>query len=465
MDETTRIETAKNKLTDGQSVNPELQSPITNIRVYDRGQLLDTISNSLFNIIKIVVLLLILFAIALIFIEIYTPQGIVIMPFEISKNENLSGIAISDQLTAELLRIQKIHHVKNEPLVQKTGSGFTTATISAEQSLGSSEMVVPKSEIIEFSIVDTGTIDIGPNSLSMGKLIIAFKNICPGSKPVTTIRGSLQRYGTSIFLVAILEGSNVQSWMVRQPIEFNNGEQLHDMIRNLSFMIARDLPKSNVSAKTWEGLKYYTEALDAYHQYKLSRNPEDLSLAGNYSLEAISSEKGYKEPFDLISSLELACIMIDRQNDAIEYCNKTIEIDPESVYGWTNKGIALNSLSKYDEAIMAYDEAIRCDPKYAVAWNNKGPVLLRQGKYDKAIEVCDEAIRLDPKYSFAWNNKGVALNGQKKYNEAIKALDEAIRLDPNYAVARYNKGVALKALGRNSEANAVFAKAKELDKG
>ena len=140
-------------------------------------------------------------------------------------------------------------------------------------------MVVPKSEIIEFSMADTGTIDIGSNSLSLGKLIIAFKNICPGSEPVTIIRGSLQRYGSNIFLVAVLEGGNVQSWMVRQPIERNNGEQLHEMIRNLSFMIAHDLPQSNVSAKTWEGLKYYTEALDAYHQYKLSGNPEDISTS------------------------------------------------------------------------------------------------------------------------------------------------------------------------------------------
>jgi|GEM_PF-5917876 len=31
------------------------------------------------------------------------------------------------------------------------------------------------------------------------------------------------------------------------------------MIKNMAYMIARDLPQSNVSAKTWEGLKYYTE--------------------------------------------------------------------------------------------------------------------------------------------------------------------------------------------------------------
>jgi tetratricopeptide (TPR) repeat protein len=465
MYETTRKETAENKQIDSPSMRSKLLSLITNIRAQYRGQSLDAISNRLYAILKIVIFLLLLLAMALIFIKIYTPQGVVVMPFEISKNENLSGIAIADQLTYELSRIQQIHNVNNEEIVLRTSSIYSKAAFSAEQSLGRREMVIPKSKTMEFSMADTGTIDIGSNSLSLGKLIIAFKNICPGSEPVTIIRGSLQRYGSNIFLVAVLEGGNVQSWMARQPIESNNGEQLHEMIRNLSFMIAHDLPQSNVSAKTWEGLKYYTEALDAYNKYELSGNPEDLSLAGNYSLEAISSEKGYNEPFNLLLSLELAYIMIVRQNNAIEYCNKTIELDPASTRSWTTKGEVLNCLDKYDEAIKACNEAISKDPKYAAAWNNKGFALGYLEKYDEAIKAFDEAIRLDPNYADAWANKGFILNRQGKYDKAIKAFDEAIRLDPKDAGAWGNKGAALYSLGRNAEADAAFAKAKELEKG
>jgi hypothetical protein len=74
-----------------------------------------------------------------------------------------------------------------------------------------------------------------------------------------------------------------------------------------------------------EGLKYYTEAIGSYHQYIQSGNLDLLALAGNYSLDAIRFEKGYKNPFDLLSSLESAYIMIGRKDDAVEYCNKTIE--------------------------------------------------------------------------------------------------------------------------------------------
>ena len=52
-----------------------------------------------------------------------------------------------------------------------------------------------------------------------------------------------------------------------------------------------------------------------------------------------------------------------------------LQINPDDVPAWYNKGIALDNLGKYDEAIKAYDEAIKLDPNDAVAWNNKGVAL------------------------------------------------------------------------------------------
>ena len=49
---------------------------------------------------------------------------------------------------------------------------------------------------------------------------------------------------------------------------------------------------------------------------------------------------------------------------------------------------------KYDEAIEACDKAIEMDPHYAVAWNNKGIALYNQHKYDEAIQACDKAIEM-----------------------------------------------------------------------
>ncbi len=285
MDKTTRIENTSNKPRDSGSTEPKLLSPTaTNMKTQDRSlntiavrlftflNSLNTIAVSLFTLLKNVFFMLLILSIIFIFIKIPAQQGTVILPFEISNDDNLSSIAIGDQLTAELMWIQQIHNIKNEKLIQKIGDDYAISQISTEQSLGKREMVVPKTDILEFSLSDIGTINMGSTSLDPGKLIIAFKNICPWSKPVTIIRGSLQRYGSTIVLVALLDGDNFQSWTVRQYIDNNNEEQLHEMIRNMAFRIVHDLPQSNVSAKTWEGLKYHTEALDAYHQYEMSGN-------------------------------------------------------------------------------------------------------------------------------------------------------------------------------------------------
>jgi tetratricopeptide (TPR) repeat protein len=426
-------------------------------------QYLDTCATGLFNFLKIVIILLLLLALIFIIIKIYAQQGVVVLPFEISKNENLSSIAVADQLTAELIQIQKIHNIKNKETILRTSNTNFATNFSSEQSLGNREMIVPKAETLEFSMANIGNISIASNSLSLGNIIIAFKNICPGIKPFTTIRGSLQRYGSAITLVALLEGDNVQSWTVRRAIANNDEKRLHEMIKNLAFMIAYDLSRSTVSARTWEGLKNYTDALDTYRQYKLSGNPDDLYLASNSSLKAISIEKDYKKPFELLSSLEVHMLSIGRQNDAIEYCNRTLELDNASAYGWNNKGTILCALCKYNEAIEAYDKATRLDPNYAAAWNNKGHTLANQSKYDEAIKAYDKAIELDPGYAVAWNNKGYTLDNQGKYDEAIEAYDEAIGLDPKLASARNNKGYTLANQSKYDEAIKTYDKAIELD--
>ena len=51
-----------------------------------------------------------------------------------------------------------------------------------------------------------------------------------------------------------------------------------------------------------------------------------------------------------------------------------------------NKGLALNNLGKYEEAIEWYDKALKIDPNDVNALNNKGKALYNLGKYQEAIE-------------------------------------------------------------------------------
>ena len=61
---------------------------------------------------------------------------------------------------------------------------------------------------------------------------------------------------------------------------------------------------------------------------------------------------------------------------------------------WNNKGLALNSLGRYDEAIKCYDKAIEIDPNDADAWNNKGLALNSLGNNDEAKKCYDRSREL-----------------------------------------------------------------------
>ena len=64
-----------------------------------------------------------------------------------------------------------------------------------------------------------------------------------------------------------------------------------------------------------------------------------------------------------------------------------------------NKGISLDNLGKYNEAIEYYDKALEIDPENAEALNNKGVALDDLGKYNEAIEYYDKVLEIDPKHA------------------------------------------------------------------
>jgi tetratricopeptide (TPR) repeat protein len=148
---------------------------------------------------------------------------------------------------------------------------------------------------------------------------------------------------------------------------------------------------------------------------------------------------------------------------AIGCYDKALELDPRFALAWNNKGSSLDSLGRYEEAIGCYDKALELDPRFALAWSNKGNALDSLGRYEEAIDCYDKALELDPRHAAAWSNKGNALDSLGRYDEAIACYDKALELDPRHAVAWSNKGNALDSLGRYEEAIACYDKALELD--
>jgi tetratricopeptide (TPR) repeat protein len=68
----------------------------------------------------------------------------------------------------------------------------------------------------------------------------------------------------------------------------------------------------------------------------------------------------------------------------------------------------------------------------SLAWSNKGVALIKLGRYEEALQAADKAIKLDPNLALAWSIKGIALIDLGRYEEAVQAVDKAYELNPAF---------------------------------
>jgi len=149
--------------------------------------------------------------------------------------------------------------------------------------------------------------------------------------------------------------------------------------------------------------------------------------------------------------------------DAIEYYDKVIEINPSNEKAYLGKGLALHALRKYEKALESFDKAIEINSDMAKAYNSKGITLADLERYDESLENLKKAMELEPSNSAYQNDVAFGLNNLGEFEEAIKYAEKALELNPRNDVAYSNKGFALVALGRTDEAIKCYDKAIELN--
>lgn len=194
-------------------------------------------------------------------------------------------------------------------------------------------------------------------------------------------------------------------------------------------------------------------SLQTIKKYKVSFFPTLLFFDQGL---LVNRMKGNISKYDMLSQLKEIKPDLNTSNVRINMTNATAE-------DWLQEGNELFSKGLFDLAIQCFDKSIKLNPNYAYAWSNKCSALGYQGSFDEAVHACDEAINLDPELIPAWMGKGSALTNLNKADEAIKAFDKAISLDPNIALAWAGKSKALNLLNRTKEADAALARAKELE--
>lgn len=111
-----------------------------------------------------------------------------------------------------------------------------------------------------------------------------------------------------------------------------------------------------------------------------------------------------------------------------------------------------HSLGRNDDALMFLEKSLEITPNNAEALLNKGFILEKIDEIEESMKCYDRILEIDPKNKFALNNKASNLRREGKLDEALKCIEKTLETDGNFIVAVQNKIEILKTMNRSEEA-------------
>ena len=180
-----------------------------------------------------------------------------------------------------------------------------------------------------------------------------------------------------------------------------------------------------------------SDAVRSY-EYCLSRGVNDYRFFTNYGL--------------LLRDL-------GKFETAENFLRKAIEIKPDIASTYSNLAVILRNLGKREEAENLLRKAIEIKPDFAMAHSNLGNLLKDLGKLEEAENFQRKAIEIDSKLATAYFNLGLILKDLGKLEEAENSLRKAIEIKQDFVIAYLNLGNTLKDLGKLEEAENFLRKA------
>ena len=203
------------------------------------------------------------------------------------------------------------------------------------------------------------------------------------------------------------------------------------------------------------------------------------------------------------NSLAYAYVKAELYDDAIEYYQKAIKLNPDPE--WTsivchalgaiyaeikgnyqaaeatfNAGIVLDAnnidiqlslgdlfmaQNDIDKAIKTYCDAITTDPLNFLSYAKTGLALWEKDYLEESVIAFHKSIELNSEFEIAQNNLGVVyLDGYGDAKQSLEYFQKAIEINPNYTLAYFNLARAYQAIGDKSSAAEYYQMTMDLNK-
>lgn len=88
---------------------------------------------------------------------------------------------------------------------------------------------------------------------------------------------------------------------------------------------------------------------------------------------------------------------MENVNRSQEYYDNRVAAEPDNAEAWCIRGMYYNNYhNQYAEAMESCNKALELDPEYGLAWYLKGVILTNMNMTDEAAACFENATRYDP---------------------------------------------------------------------
>jgi len=185
--------------------------------------------------------------------------------------------------------------------------------------------------------------------------------------------------------------------------------------------------------------KQYAEAFEAYD--KAMNNMGDVEVDASINF-----------------NIGFAALQADKNEAALKYFDKAIEVGANVSKSWEYKASAYNKMKNFELALQSFEKAIETSEEETGALSFNAAVLaFRLEKFEKTAKHFDDAYKANFRPQDAIFNKAAALNrmgDSKGYKDALVAGNEKFPTDKKIAAALANVYV--------SEGNEVYRDGAEI---
>jgi Flp pilus assembly protein TadD len=156
-----------------------------------------------------------------------------------------------------------------------------------------------------------------------------------------------------------------------------------------------------------------------------------------------------------------------RYGDALTCFEKTIALNPRSVKGENNLGLAYEALNRNEDAVRAY--------RTAMAWQKDDPapseqpllnlaiLLQHRNQLPEAKQLLEQAAKIAPNEPRIHENLGQVYLHTDRAADAAKEFADAVRLAPQNPRYHYLLGQAYRHTGDEGQAKQEFARSAALN--